>query len=402
MGLRQVLFGLLCLLSSVNLSSCGSSSNPAAASSSGPSGPAVLYILNNDTTSSGNFQSFLNGHGYNCKVVTYSAAVSETMANYSIILIGQDTYSGGSWLGSAGLVNLIKNSNKPVVGIGYGGANFFDAAGYSGIVALASTSGDPVSLVNGSIDVANAYWQTPNAVTSSANVTLYSTGISCIEWHYSSAPAHCKLLGAEPANAGNYSLLDEDTGHTVYFEWGYTYDPTVMTSTGQNLFLNVMSHIQVYPPLLINYPTAGTGGNGFSDGLDIVTYPGTTLSSIVLWISSNTAGAYTYTLTAHDSCFAGTLIGNSTSPSVTQDGNVNHNMPVTFTFAGSPAVTLGHTVAMDLVEASGPAGSNFFCTAGNYSGLTNSSIGVNDLTDTTGCVSSVRTYGFAILVYGNP
>ena len=155
--------------------------------------------------------------------------------------------------------------------------------------------------------------------------------------------------------------------------------------------------------LLINYPSTTGGGNYIGDGLDITSYPGTSLSSIVLWISSGAGSStvYTFTLAATDSCYGGTAIGTATSGSVTLDGNDTDNLPVTFSFSGNPSVTKTHAVALDLAQATGPIGTTYFSTSGNFGGLTGAAIGVNDLNDMTPCLSTVRYNGFAILVYGN-
>jgi hypothetical protein len=391
----------LVLLGSL-LAGCPGSNSPASPASPGPSGTAVLYIMDNDTTSSGNYQSFLNANGYNVKVVTYANAPSETMTNYKVIIIGQETYNSSAWLGSGALVTQIKSSHVPVLGNGKGGTTFFDAAGVPGLGwAAADGGGGGVSLCLGSINSASAYWRSPNNVTSTSAVTLYNQALSSIEFNYGSAPPGTSLVGYDPTR-GHYSLLYGNSGNATYFEWGYTYDPTFMTTDGKNLLLNVMQNIQTYPANLIDYPNVGTGGNNIADGLDIVAYPGISLSRVVLWISSNTAGTFAFSLGAADSCFGGTTIGLVASGPVTLDGNPGHNQPVTFTYVANPAVTLGNSVALSLAQATGPAATCYFSTLGDYNGLTGSSIGVNDLNNTTPCLSTLRGNGYAILVFGNP
>lgn len=154
--------------------------------------------------------------------------------------------------------------------------------------------------------------------------------------------------------------------------------------------------------LLINYPLLTPGGDGVGVGLDITSYPGSSLQSIVLYISANTAANYTYSLTAYDTCFNGTVIGGPVdSGTVTQDGNASDNVAVTFVFPGNPPVNYGDAVGLALAQTSGPS----YCYVGvfgNYGGLTGSAIGVNELASSDYCLSSVIRNGYAIQVYGNP
>jgi len=154
--------------------------------------------------------------------------------------------------------------------------------------------------------------------------------------------------------------------------------------------------------LLINYPVLSPGGDGIGVGLDITSYPGSSLYSVVLYISANNAGNYTYSLTAYDTCFNGALIGGPVdSGTVTQDGNASDNLPVTFLFPGNPQVNYGDAVGLALAQTSGPSYCNI-CILGNYGGLTGSAIGVNELASKDACLSSVIRNGYAVQVYGNP
>jgi hypothetical protein len=258
------------------------------------------------------------------------------------------------------------------------------------------------------VSTTDSLWSNPNVISTSGSVSLYTSASS--EWgpYYTALPGGETLLEAQAADSSvpspnhYYSLARYYTGSAVYFDWGFRTDPSGMTTTGKDLFLNVMKTVQIKSEQLINYPETGASGNLISDGLDIVTYPGTSLTSIVLWISAGTAGTCTYSLEADDSCFGGTLIGTATSGPVTQDGNSSHNLAVTFTYAGNPTVTKGDAVALSLSQASGAILTNYFSITGNYGTLTGTAIGVDDLNDRTPCLSTLRNYGYSILVYGNP
>ncbi len=174
-----------------------------------------------------------------------------------------------------------------------------------------------------------------------------------------------------------------------------------MTVNGQNMFLNILKNIQNSYPLLINYPQAAGAGAGntlSTDAMDIVSYPGSALNSLVMYLTATVAGTYTYSVNVSDACNPAT---SSTSASVVMDGVLTHNFPVTFSFPGNPSLTEGSTVQLAFSQTTGPAATTYFCITGNYSGLAASATGVNDLHGGS-CPYTFRSNGFALLVYGTP
>ncbi len=404
--MRKLWMGLFSVLltggMALSFVSCGSKkSSPT--SPSGPTGTPVLYLYASNTTAATNYQNLLNANGYNCTTATLANATNDslaTLAAYSVILVSDDAQAITA-LANTTLATNIFNSNKPVIGIGKAGSYFFDEVGVTsiGYINSGTTSGTEVTALN----TADTLWTSPNTISPTTAAVLYSSASSYYSPYYTGTPAAGTVLEAfDPGSANYYPIANFFTGTTTYFVWGYQTDPSGMTATGKSLFINLMKKAQAEPKRLINYTETSGGGSSISDGLDIVSYPGTSLASIVLWISTNTAGSFTYNLVAFDDCFTGTSLGNATSATVVQDGTPADNQPVTFSFASNPAVPKGDAVAMILTQASGPSAPSYFSVTGNFGGLTGSAIGVNDLSGNGGCLSTLKTNGYAILLNGNP
>ena len=150
------------------------------------------------------------------------------------------------------------------------------------------------------------------------------------------------------------------------------------------------------PALLYNAPATISGGFFVTRGFYTPSYPGSSLSSVVLYIAEDTVGSYTYSLSAMLSAYNGTTIGTAYSPVITQDGSttlLSDYQPVTFNYSGNPSVANGSTVAFILNQLTGP-GTSFY--DGN---------GAAPMTITTGTTPPLDTYhhtGMAILLYGDP
>ena len=399
MGLFSVL-----LMGGLALSfvSCGSKkSSPT--SPSGPTGTPVLYVYGSNTTAATNYQNLLNANGYNCTTATLANATNDslaTLSNYSVILIGDDAEPITA-LANTTLATNIYNSGKPVIGIGLGGSYFFNEIGITaiGYSSIAYFSGTDVSATNTS----DVLWSSPNVIAPTTSAVLYGTTSSYYAPYYTGTPpAGTVLLADDPSYAGAYPLASFFTGTTTYFTWGYQSDPSSMTPNGKNLFINLLNKAKAEPKTLVSYPETTGGGSFITDGMDIVSYPGTSLASVVLWISSDTAGTYTFNLTAFEGCYGGTNLGTATSGSVVLTSNTTSNVPVTFTYAVNPAVTKGDAVDFLLAQNSGPSATDYFSISGNFGSLTAATSGVNDLSATSGCSPTIHNDGYAVLVAGNP
>jgi hypothetical protein len=104
--------------------------------------------------------------------------------------------------------------------------------------------------------------------------------------------------------------------------------------------------------LLSALPDAASSGDFIDRGFYLQSYPGTSLSSVTLWMKAATAGTYTIAMTARQNTYNGTVIGTSTA-TFALPGNLSSNTPVTFSFP-SPAVPLGTLVTFAMSQVSPP------------------------------------------------
>ncbi len=96
-------------------------------------------------------------------------------------------------------------------------------------------------------------------------------------------------------------------------------------------------------------------GNGFY----VQPYPGSSMSSVVIWLLVNSTGSYNYNLTVKDTAYNGNVIGTAASGAVSLLNNSAYQ-PVTFGLGGDLGVTQGHTVTFVLNQTSG-SGSTSYC-----------------------------------------
>jgi hypothetical protein len=124
---------------------------------------------------------------------------------------------------------------------------------------------------------------------------------------------------------------------------------------------------------LIWNPWNGEADPGYAiptSGFYITPYPGTSLSSVVVWMIVDKTGSYSYSMNAAVSQYGGNSIGTGTTGSVTIPDNSSY-YPVTFTFSGNPGVTKNVTLTFTISAVSVPSGgSSSFCTQSGNAGNT--------------------------------
>jgi hypothetical protein len=205
----------------------------------------AIYVYNTDLGSAQAVQAFLNANSYPTTYVQMGSASGVNYAQYSYILIGYDTFSlPEPWSGSSTLPDQIFNSGKPILGLGFGGAEFFDAEGLTGIGYEESAIDNIANGVLNAYDSTNPIWSSPNAVPATLPVTVFSVSLAAVEPYYSPA-AGVTYLGQDPLETTYAILTSQTSGSHNYLLWGYQgpVNFSNMTANGQNLFLNAMHYV---------------------------------------------------------------------------------------------------------------------------------------------------------------
>ena len=136
------------------------------------------------------------------------------------------------------------------------------------------------------------------------------------------------------------------------------------------------------------------GGDRYDRGFYIPSFPGNSLDSARLVLSSFDAGDYTVTLTARQTSFNGAILGSSTV-SFTLAGAYPQNRATTFTFP-SIRITEGSRVCFIISLRASPAGDLYYSVPDFASGCTS----VIETEGTTPPLSTFRRNGVNLLING--
>jgi hypothetical protein len=103
------------------------------------------------------------------------------------------------------------------------------------------------------------------------------------------------------------------------------------------------------------------GGDQISRGFYLPSYPGVALTQATLYFSSDVAGRYTFTLTAHKGAYGGQIIGSSNA-TVDLIADRFTSTPAAFNFP-SPSIVPGTVVAFEITQTAGPSAITFYAVS---------------------------------------
>jgi hypothetical protein len=118
-----------------------------------------------------------------------------------------------------------------------------------------------------------------------------------------------------------------------------------------------LSALAVAPPIIDCPPAQGSNGDMIgSEHFYVMSYPGSTLADVTLYLQFPASGTYTLSSTARQDTFDGSVIGTATA-TVTVESDLN--LPVVFHFPSSPVVP-NSVVTFRQSFVSGPSSIIFF------------------------------------------
>ena len=265
----------------------------------------ACFIYNSDTQGASAYSDFLEANGYPTTLITLDNVVETDLSPCAVIIAGSDTAFGYNW-GTPEAVAAIASSNKPILGLGYGGAGLFQELDLS-INWGNSWLGQQNSIYV--VDTGNEIFNEPFAifVPRTRIIQLYTQTADVGEY----APyldSSVTLLGREAANADHYPFVKE--GNNIL--WGFSASPEAMTLTGKKLFLNTVFSLASPPPpplflslniedapegIVVNKLTGDSDGPAHYTRLQIVTKLSSlspthrTAIPVVLHVENNLLGA---------------------------------------------------------------------------------------------------------------
>jgi uncharacterized repeat protein (TIGR01451 family) len=209
----------------------------------------VAYVYNNDTAARDSFKNELELRGFAVTPITLTEAgadIDPNFSQYAIIIIGHDTsgFPTAGWLGNGLARDRIVRADKYTIGIGFGGALYFDTLkldiGFSsGVTGLSAG----VQAVN----PGDSLWSSPHVLPLAADgaLRLYGGEVGG-RFAQPDDLNGVTLIGqvqidqqtlAYPIAAEN---ITGQTGGTCFLLWGHRGSPTFMTPAGRNLFENLL------------------------------------------------------------------------------------------------------------------------------------------------------------------
>lgn len=203
---------------------------------------AAAYIYTTDINTANSFKTLLEANGFTVDLVNQSAILSTNFDKYRLVLIGPDTGSGSDWGDAAGnQAKRINDSGASIIGIGAGGASFMDEIdqpiGWGD--SWMNPSGDRNIYVS---DPDDNIWSKPFEITvpPSRILALYTNNSAFFAVYLPGPVSGIKPIGRQSDNATHYPIISKGGR---YLLWGFNGAPSMMTQTGQRLFVNAANSV---------------------------------------------------------------------------------------------------------------------------------------------------------------
>jgi hypothetical protein len=209
-------------------------------------GGNLLYIYSHksidDSVQAVRFKAFFDSLGHSTALAKTNQISGLNLTQYALLIISSGSGSSMGWHGDASSVTAIKNSEKPIIGMGSGGPNLFDSLHlWCGWGNSAGGNGGAEVIHDRSHQIFN----TPAPVVTPGTDTLVidmggSDGQTL--WAGGTVPADVILFGRSVVSQG-YATLALEKGK--YFYWGFAAPPTDMTPPARQLLTNILYYLTV-------------------------------------------------------------------------------------------------------------------------------------------------------------
>jgi len=198
----------------------------------------VAFVFRSDNGNAAAFKSAIEAELSNVTVTAISMnnLASADLSKYAAIIVSYDSGDGSTW-GDATGVNKIKNAGVPVLGIGDGGYAFFGKLGLAIGYPNAAHGAKNEFYV---MDPNQTIYKQPNelSVPASRRLQVYGATNDSVLLHLDVVPSSVTRIGQVVGDNSYYLLLLQSDR---YLLWGFNAGPDKMTSTGKELFANLVS-----------------------------------------------------------------------------------------------------------------------------------------------------------------
>jgi hypothetical protein len=197
---------------------------------------AYIYLYNDEEVKS--FQSLLESYGCSTTLIRLEDVATALLDSYNLILVAHNTQYEDA-LSDPNTVAAIKDSGKPVVGLGDGGYDFFGLLGLSiGNPYGGHNSKNSIEVVDPNCSLFSTPY--PINIPQDRALQLYSETNSIGIYLWPTIPETITVFGHEVNDVGYFPLVAE---HNRYLLWGFTESPRKMTEIGKTLFINVVIYM---------------------------------------------------------------------------------------------------------------------------------------------------------------
>jgi uncharacterized repeat protein (TIGR01451 family) len=204
----------------------------------------VAYVYNADTAAAGSFKTLLEQRGFAVDLVPLTAINGGyDFGPDQAIIIADDTAGPNGW--DVSLAGILIGLNKYMVGLGNGGASFFDvfqmAIGKSN--GQSGSGGDATAVNPG-----DAVWSSPNPIALPADATpkLYERETPLLEIFDRGLGSDVTRIGRriDAQKLVTFPLIAQRLQGRLSSQcnllWGFRGTPATMTPTGRDLFENLL------------------------------------------------------------------------------------------------------------------------------------------------------------------
>jgi hypothetical protein len=197
----------------------------------------VAYVYGGLITDSANaYNTMLTSRGITVDVYNDLAASTANFGPDQTIIISDDMDLAAGFIS----YNNIWNSGKPVVAIGDWGKQYLTMTSMPPITG--GTGFITTSIYDAHVaDPTAPIWSLPSPVSQiNQYLSLYSAAVSVNALGIPTPIQFTNRIGRVPGDPNHYSIFSDNSSGRCYTYWGYRGLPTLITPSGENLFLNLV------------------------------------------------------------------------------------------------------------------------------------------------------------------
>ena len=209
-----------------------------------PTGVALIY--HSDSAWVADWAALLTANDFAATRLSTTDVSTADLSGFDVLFVESRTGNVGDWYGDSTAVENIRNSGKPILAAGFGGAcllwemgdydhNWMNGANLSDTTG---TSDQACHIKVMAPDLPIFTTPIPFHIPADSIIEVY-TQTALIEQYAPETGDTTLLLGQDVVNNSYYPLTAE--GNTVL--WGFTNGPDRMTRTGKDLIVNIVKHL---------------------------------------------------------------------------------------------------------------------------------------------------------------